>query len=150
MTPAVLTADREKNMATTQLCPYVQFQGNAREAVTFYQSVMGGELTISTFADIPMEGTPDEIKDKVMHAHLENDLLTFMASDTPPGMAYSPAGNVTLALFGNDASRLKELFAGLSEGGQVTVPLDKQPWGDEHGSFSDKFGVNWMVNIGAE
>jgi PhnB protein len=130
--------------------PYVNFQGNAREAMTFYQSALGGELSLSTFGDIPMEGTPDEIKDNVMHSQLDNDTLTLMGSDTPPGQPYVAGTNLTLCLFGTDAVKLKTFFEGLSAGGQVTTPLARQAWGDEYGSFIDKFGIQWMVNIGFE
>jgi len=137
-------------MATARMCPYVNFQGNAREAMTFYQGVLGGELSISTFSDIPMEGTPGEIKDNVMHSQLDNDTLTFMGSDMPPGQPYVTGTNMTLCLFGTDAGQLKKFFEGLSAGGRVTMPLARQAWGDEYGSFIDKFGIQWMVNIGAE
>jgi PhnB protein len=137
-------------MATARMCPYLNFQGNAREAMTFYQGVLGGELSISTFGDIPMEGTPGEIKDNVMHSQLDNETLTFMGSDMPPGQPYVTGTNMTLCLFGTDAGQLKKFFEGLSAGGRVTMPLARQAWGDEYGSFIDKFGIQWMVNIGAE
>jgi PhnB protein len=137
-------------MATARMCPYVNFQGNAREAMTFYQSVLGGELSLSTFGDIPMEGTPDEIKDNVMHSQLDNGTLTLMGSDMPPGQHYVAGTNLTLCLFGTDGGKLKTSFEGLSAGGQVTTPLARQAWGDEYGSFIDKFGIQWMVNIGSE
>src|SRR6476646_6020055 len=115
-------------MTKARLCPYVNFEGTAREAMTFYQGVLGGELNISTFGDIPMEGTPDEIKDNVMHSQLESDALTLMGSDMPPGMPSVAGTNMTLCLFGTDAAKLRTFFDGLSDGGEVTTPLAQQPW----------------------
>jgi PhnB protein len=137
-------------MPTARLCPYIAFQGNAREAMTFYQQVLGGELSITNFGDIDMPGTPEDLKGKVMHSMLDNDTLTFMASDTAPGMPNTPGTNITMALSGTDAAKLRKFWDGLSAGGQITAPLEKQAWGDEYGSLTDRFGINWMVNIGTE
>ena len=137
-------------MATARMCPYVNFQGNAREAMTFYQGVLGGELSISTFGDIPMEEHARRDQGQRYALQLDNDTLTFMGSDMPPGQPYVTGTNMTLCLFGTDAGQLKKFFEGLSAGGRVTMPLARQAWGDEFGSFIDKFGIQWMVNIGAE
>jgi PhnB protein len=130
---------------TSRLNPYISFNGDAREAMEFYQSVFGGELTINTFGDF---GTPDaELKDKVMHAQLiTTGDYYLMGSDTAPGMPYSPGTTMTVSLSGEDAN-LRDYFAKLAEGGTVTMPLEKQMWGDEFGQVTDKFGVPWMVNV---
>jgi PhnB protein len=130
------------------LNPYVSFNGNAREAMEFYQSVLGGELNVMTFGE---SGVPDAPADQVMHAHLHNDVgFTVMASDTPPGMPYVPGQNIAISLSGDDAEALRGYFAGLSEGGSVNIPLEKQVWGDEFGAVVDRFGIGWMVDITAE
>ena len=128
------------------LNPYVTFDGNAREAMSFYESVFGGTLTVSTFGE---SGADDPaIVDKVMHAHLEGDHgFTLMASDTPPGMPYEPGTNIAVSLSGDDGDDLRGWWAALCEGGTVTVPLEKQMWGDEFGSCTDRFGIGWLVNI---
>ena len=130
----------------SRLNPYITFDGNAREAMTFYESVFGGSLTVSTFGE---SGAADPaIADQVMHAMLESDRgFTLMASDTPPGMAHQPGTNIAVSLSGDDADDLRRWWAALSEGGTVTVPLEKQMWGDEFGACTDRFGVGWMVNI---
>jgi PhnB protein len=129
------------------LNPYVSFNGNAREAMEFYQSVLGGELNVMTFGE---SGVPDAPADQVMHAHLHNDAgFTVMASDTPPGMPYVPGQNIAISLSGDDAEALRGYFAGLSEGGSVNIPLEKQVWGDEFGAVVDRFGIGWMVDITA-
>lgn len=132
---------------TSRLNPYLNFPGQARQAMEFYRDVLGGELRISTFGEF---GSPDEAtKDNVMHAVLETPKgFTLMASDLAPGMQHKPGENVALSLSGVDADELRGYWEKLSAGGTVTMPLEKQVWGDEFGMCVDKFGVNWMVNIG--
>jgi PhnB protein len=131
-------------MAAT-LNPYLNFNGDAREAITFYQQVLGGELNISTFAEFG----GGEGGDGVMHAQLETpDGFTLMASDTGPGMGEVTAGNNIAVSLSGDDDALRGYFAALAEGGTVTMPLEKQMWGDEFGMLTDKFGISWLVNIG--
>jgi PhnB protein len=85
-----------------------------------------------------------------MHAQLETPSgFTLMGSDTPPGMEFKPGSNFAVSLSGEDAGELRGYWDKLAEGANVTVPLEKQMWGDEFGQCVDKFGVAWMVNIGA-
>jgi PhnB protein len=131
---------------TSRLNPYITFSGNAREAMEFYQSALGGELAMNTFGEFGNTG-PDE--DKIMHANLETpDGFTLMASDTPPGMEESTdTSNIAVSLSGDDTEKLRGYWNQLSEGAKVTMPLERQVWGDEFGQFTDKFGIQWMVNI---
>jgi len=130
----------------SRLNPYVSFRDNAREAMEFYQSVFGGELSMNTFGEY---GEQDPaLSDKLMHGQLEAaDGLTLMGADTPPGMPYNPGDNITISLSGDDEPELRGYWDKLSEGGNVTTPLEKQMWGDVFGMCTDKFGVPWMVNI---
>lgn len=131
----------------SRLNPYISFRGKAREALEFYRSVLGGELTISTFGEYGDKSSP--IADQVMHGQLETSAgYTLMASDTPDEMPYEPGNNIAVSLSGDDAEQLRGYFAALSEGGVVTVPLEKQMWGDEFGMLVDRFGIGWLVNIG--
>jgi PhnB protein len=132
---------------TSRLNPYISFGDNARQAMEFYQSIFGGELTISTFGDF---GAPDPaMADLVMHSWLVSPSgYNIMGSDTPPGMDRQPGNNITISLSGDDADELRGYWEKLSEGGTVATPLEKQMWGDEFGQCADKFGVNWLVNIG--
>jgi PhnB protein len=83
-----------------------------------------------------------------MHGQLETDQgFTLMASDTPPGMEFASGGNITVSLSGDDESQLQGFWDKLSDGGEVTMPLEKQMWGDQFGMCTDRFGVPWMVNI---
>jgi PhnB protein len=132
---------------TSRLNPYISFNGNAREAMEFYRSVFGGELAISTFGDY---GAPDAaIADKIMHAMLETGSgYALMGADTPPGMAFSPGNTIAISLSGDDGDELRSYWEKLSDGGSISMPLEKQMWGDEFGQCIDKFGVAWLINIG--
>jgi PhnB protein len=132
----------------TRLNPYISFKDNAREAMEFYKSVFGGELVMNTFKESQASVDPDE-GDLIMHAMLEVDNgITFMASDTPKHMGeYKAGSNISISLSGEDEAELKGYWEKLLEGGTQTVPLEKAPWGDTFGMLTDKFGINWMVNI---
>ncbi|WNV89469.1 VOC family protein [Umezawaea sp. Da 62-37] len=128
------------------LNPYISFADNAREAMEYYQGVFGGELTLSTFGEFGADDSP--FADKIMHGQLKTDAgYTLMAADTPPGMEHNPGTNVTISLSGGDADDLRGYWEKLSDGGAVSVPLEKQMWGDEFGACVDRFGIPWMVNI---
>src|SRR5262249_17571390 len=122
------------------------FNGNAREAMRFYKTVFGGDLTVNTFGDFGMKDPA--VARKIMHAMLETDTgFTLMASDLAPGMEFNPGNTITVSLSGDDSDALRGYWRKLSRGGEVTMKLEKQMWGDEFGQCRDKFGVSWMVNI---
>ena len=131
---------------TSRLNPYINFSDTARQALEFYRDVFGGDLTLSTFGEAGAAGGPDA--DKIMHGQLETPAgYTLMASDTPVGMERTVGTNMSISLSGDDADELRGYFARLSDGGAVTMPLEKQMWGDEFGMCVDPFGIAWMVNI---
>jgi PhnB protein len=129
------------------LNPYINFRDNARQALEFYKDVFGGDLRVNTFGEYGDPNQPGA--DGVMHGQLETDSgFTLMASDTPPGMdTSSGAGNITISLSGDDEQQLRGYWDKLSEGGTVTMPCEKQMWGDLFGMCTDKFGVPWMVDV---
>lgn len=132
---------------TSRLNPYLRFKDNAREAMEFYKGIFGGNLVINTFGESQVSQDPTE-DDKVMHAMLEADNgITFMASDTPNSMEYTSGSNISMSLSGDNEEELRGYWNKLVEGGQITMPLEKAPWGDTFGMVTDKFGINWMVNI---
>ncbi len=134
---------------TVRLNPYLHFRDNAREAMTFYQSVFGGELTVSTFADFNPSADPTD-QQKVMHSQLEApDGLVLMAADTPAGMDYRPQAGVSVSLSGDDEARLRGYWQQLSDGGTVAVPFEKAPWGATFGMCVDRFGTSWLINAAA-
>jgi len=131
------------------LNPYLSFKGNAREAMEFYQQVFGGDLNVSTFAEL---GAPTDPSDAelVMHADLEGSRgIRFFGSDTPSHMEYRPGTNFSMSLSGEDEEPLRGYFDRLSDGGNVLQPLEKAPWGDTFGMCTDRFGVTWLVNVSA-
>jgi PhnB protein len=130
----------------SRLNPYLSFTDTARSALEFYHAVFGGSVAMNTFGEYGSPDGPDA--DKIMHGQLETDQgYTLMVADTPAGMSHNPGDNITVSLSGDDADELRGFFAQLSDGGTVTMALEKQMWGDEFGMCVDKFGVPWMVNI---
>ena len=132
----------------SRLNAYLNFDGNAREAMEFYRSVFGGELKVSTFGEYG--GAPEGLsEDGVMHAMLEGpDDFALMASDTPGGLGEATGrGQVSLSISGDEADRLCGYLEALAAGGTVSSALEKQMWGDEFGQLVDRFGIAWMVDI---
>jgi PhnB protein len=130
----------------SRLNPYISFSDNARQAMEFYKDVFGGTLSINTFGEYGQKDAPEA--DLIMHGMLETPSgYTIMGADTPPGMEYAPGNNIAVSLSGDDAEELRGYWAKLTDGGTVSVPLEKQMWGDEFGMCVDQFGIGWLVNI---
>jgi PhnB protein len=128
-----------------RLNPYISFDNTAREALAFYAEVFGGTPEISAFSDFGGEG------EGVMHGILETPSgFTIMAADTPEDYARPQGISISLSGENATADELRGYWEKLSSDGTVTVPLDKQMWGDEFGMCVDRFGINWMVNIGQQ
>ncbi|WP_019147187.1 VOC family protein [Timonella senegalensis] len=133
----------------TNLNAYINYLDTARSALEFYQSVLGGELNISTFAEFQGSDSPDDAN-LVMHGQLNTaDGAIIMAADTPSYMRESAKGHegFSMSLSGDDDATLSGYYEALSAGGTIVQPLVEAPWGDKFGMFTDKFGVGWMVNI---
>jgi PhnB protein len=131
----------------TRLNPYLNFRDNTREAMEFYKAVFGGKLILNTFKEFNASHDPSE-DNKIMHSMLEADNgITFMAADTPNDMEYRPGTNLNMSLSGDNETELRGYFEKLSAAGTVMMPLDKAPWGDMFGMVTDKFGIQWLVNI---
>jgi len=130
------------------LNPYLNFRGNAREAMEFYQSVLGGELNVSTFAEYQLAEDPSEA-DNVMHSQLETDAgITLMGADVPAKQEASPNGSISLS--GDDEGTLRSYWDKLSDGATIVEPLTVAPWGDAFGMLTDRYGVFWLVNISGQ
>lgn len=132
----------------TTLNPYLGFRENAREAMTFYQSVFGGDLALSTFGEFHASEDPAEA-DKIMHGMLTaSNGLVLMGADTPNGMDLATGSSISVSLSGDDEAELRGYWVKLTaDGGTVTVPLERAPWGDIFGMCTDRFGTAWLVNI---
>ncbi|MEU6377016.1 VOC family protein [Streptomyces sp. NPDC046909] len=130
----------------SRLNPYISFGGDARQAMEFYKEVFGGTLELNTYGAYGDADAPEA--DKIMHGMLETTGgFTLMGADAPPGMPSTPGNNITVSLSGDDADDLRGYWEKLSAGGSVSVPLEKQMWGDVFGMCTDRFGIPWMVNI---
>lgn len=130
-----------------RLNPYLGFRSGAREALGFYHSVFGGELTVGTFGEAGMAQDPADV-DKVMHGQLEGENgLLLMASDSPSSMPADEGSSISLSLSGDDEAALTRYWDGLADGARIIEPLTKAPWGDTFGMLTDRFGTTWLVNI---
>lgn len=134
---------------TSRLNPYISFKDNARQAMEFYRTVFGGKLDMSTFGESGMPGDQTQA-DLIMHAMLTADNgMVLMGADTPAGMEYQDGARISVSLSGDNETELRGYFDKLSAAGQVTVPMEKAPWGDVFGMCVDQFGIHWMVNVSA-
>jgi len=130
---------------------YINFDGNAKQAMDFYQSVFGGEVISDTFSSYESEAMPvvEIDRDKIMHASLKGDHgIELMAADIPTGSPVPKDSKVWLTLNGDDEELLRGYWLKLMEGGEVLMPLEKAPWGDMFGMLVDRFGISWMIDIG--
>jgi PhnB protein len=134
----------------TLLNPYLNFRGNARDAMEFYKEVFGGELKMQTFAEFHASQDPSE-DDQIMHGDLEaRNGMRLMGADVPKRMEFQPGTNVSMSLSGESEPELRGYFDKLAEGGTVMMPLEKAMWGDTFGMLTDRFGVQWLVNIAGQ
>lgn len=133
---------------TANLNPYLNFRGDARQAIDFYRGVFGGEASTTTFREGGMPVGPEDA-DKLMHAQLTTSSgWLLMAADVTGDMPYQPGTNAySVSLSGDDETQLRGYWDGLADGATVSQPLEKAPWGDSFGMLTDRFGVSWLVNI---
>jgi len=129
------------------LVPYLTFNGDAKQAMKFYHSMLGGKLTMQTFGESKMGKTPAE-KDLIIHATLQNKALIFMASDSMPSRKARFGDNMYMGISGSDRRKLSGVFNRLADGGKIGMPLEKTFWADACGMVTDRFGTPWMVNGG--
>jgi len=124
-------------MSKVTFNPYLFFTGNCKEAMEFYKGIFGGEVTYQMHYDDP---------NKVMHAQLDGGEIEFMGSDGDRTTPYETC-RISLSLSGTDTDKLTGFFKALAEGGNVESDLKTESWGDTFGMVTDKYGVDWMVNI---
>jgi len=134
---------------TTKLIPYIVLDGQAAEAIKFYQEALDAELLYSqSFGEGPEDPehpTPAEVKDRIMHATLKVGGSELMFSDTFPGQPHNLGTQVTICISTNDAEKAKKFFNALAEGGQVGMPLQETFFSPAYGNVTDKFGVTFQV-----
>ena len=134
----------------SRLNPYINFTDQTREAMEFYKSVFGGNLEMNTFKEYNASHDPGD-DEKIMHSVLEADNgITFMAADTPSDMEFKAGTNYSMSLSGDDEAELAGYYEKLAAGGAVIMPLEQAPWGDKFGMVTDKYGIQWLVNISGQ
>lgn len=134
-----------------QVHPYLNFNGQCREAFQFYERVLGGEIEMmSTYGGSPMASEmPAETHDRVMHVSMKVGDGVLMGSDSPSQYYQKPQG-LYVSIQVKDAAEGERVFQALSEGGQVTMPFEKTFWSPGFGMAVDRFGTPWMVNCEGE
>jgi PhnB protein len=130
-----------------QLNPYLHFNGNCREAMTFYKACLGGELSMQTVGESPMAAQmPKEAHKNVLHSALVKDGLVLMGSDMMEPGGVVKGNDMTLCLVCKSKEEIETFFSKLSAGGKVTHPLKEEFFGT-FGDLTDKFGFNWMFQF---
>lgn len=142
--------DKSKNMANIN--PHINFNGNAEEAFNFYKSVFGGEFAkIMRFKDLASAEfpVPEHEANKIMHIALPIGNSVLMANDVPEilGRTNENENRSKIVISAESKEEADKLFNGLSEGGQVEMPISDSPWGSYFGMFRDKYGIEWMVDF---
>ncbi|MDQ2718505.1 MAG: VOC family protein [Bacteroidota bacterium] len=128
------------------IIPYLNFNGNAAEALDFYSKALDGEVVYKqTWGESPIISTEDQ-KDKIMHASFKAGDLHFLVSDGMPGQPVTGGTNLALSINFTDVESMDKTFAALAEGGKTTMPLQDTFWGAKFGMLTDKYGFNWMFN----
>lgn len=129
-----------------QIGPYINFQGRAREAMELYQSVLGGKLELYAAGEggAPRPAQPG---DRIQHARLSGDGFLLVGSDGHPSYPATPGDNVAVVLVSHDRALLQAAFDKLAEGGRVKMPLSEGPWGGAAAWLSDRFGINWNLDL---
>ena len=130
---------------------YLRFNGNCKEAMSFYKDCLGGELTLQKVGESPMaHNMPQQMQDKIMHATLKNDGFIIMASDLCDENGLVKGNDVSLMLDCDSEKQIRNTYERLSEGGKKTHPLEKTFWNALFGDLTDKFGINWLMNYQME
>jgi PhnB protein len=129
-----------------ELITYLNFDGQTRDAMQFYQKCLGGSLLMQTFAEAKMEVPPDA-RNRIIHAKLTIGSLTLMASDAMPGTAGHQGDNFHICVICESVDETQRLFTAVGQNGKVTLPLQDMFWGARFGMVQDQFGIHWMFNF---
>jgi PhnB protein len=134
----------------TSLSPYLGFDGDCEAAFELYRSVFGGEFDgVNRYSEMPPDSpAAPEDADKIMHIALSfGKGQRLMGSDRPSGMGTTTHGNsVAISVFPDSSEEGRRIFEALSAGGKVTMPYERQFWGDDYGMCTDRYGIDWMVD----
>jgi len=133
-----------------QINPHINFNGNAEEAFNFYKSVFGGEFAIiMRFKDVASPEFPiaENESNKIMHIALPIGNSILMANDVPESMGRTNENRSKISVSAKSKEEAYKIFNGLTEGGQIEVPIEESPSGSHFGMFRDKYGIEWMVDF---
>jgi PhnB protein len=132
----------------TQISSYLTFNGNCREAMTFYKKCLGGKLTLQTIGESPMaDKMPPQMKECILHSALIKDDLVLMASDMIGEKGLIKGNSVSLMLNCSSEEEIRARYASLSKGGEATHPLEDSFWGALFGDLADKYGNHWLLHF---
>jgi PhnB protein len=136
-----------KSNPMTQINSYLTFSGNCREAMEFYASCLGGELTIQTIGESPLaDKMPAQMKNCILHSALTKDALLLLGTDCVPESGLVKGNSVSLALNCSGEEEIRNFYTRLSAGGAATHPLEETFWGALFGDLTDKYGNHWLLN----
>jgi len=124
---------------------YLNFDGNTRDAMTFYANCLGADLNVQTFKDAGVPGPPGS-EDRVIHARLSKGSAVLMASDSMPGMEVRQGNNFFVSVECESMEEIQKFYKAFSEGATVIMELQDQFWGAHFGMLTDKYGIGWMFN----
>ncbi len=131
----------------TQIHSYLTFNGNCRQAMTFYRDCFGGELIFQTIGDSPLsQKMPRRMKNFIVHSVLSKDALLLMASDMVGDEGLVRGSNVSLSLNCTSEQEIKNYYAKLSAGGTANRLPEENAWGSLFGDLTDKFGNHWILH----
>jgi PhnB protein len=132
----------------SKITPYLTFNGNCREAMTFYKKCLGGELVFQTIGESPLsEKMPKKMRDCILHCTLINGTSLLMGSDVVSANGLIKGNAVSLSLNCNSEKEIRSIYKKLSAGGVATHPLENTFWGTLFGGLIDKFGNNWILSF---
>jgi PhnB protein len=125
---------------------FVAFDGNCREAMTFYGKCLDAELFLLPYGEAPFDA-PKQAAERILHSTLTKaGRVLLMAADVMPGSAWQPGNNFSVFLGCESREEIETVYAALAENGKITMPLQDTFWNARFGTLTDRFGVNWSLN----
>ena len=134
-----------------RICPYLSFNGNCSDVVTFYEKALNVKAEIMRYKDAPQEyadQTPEEAENFIMHAQMEIGSAMLMLCDMPPAHPVNSGENMAIMAEFDDDETAKAVFESLKEGGEIHMEMQETFWSKCFGSLTDKFGISWNISIG--
>ena len=126
---------------------YLTFNGNCREAMTFYHKCFGGKLQLQTIGESPLSNKmPQQMKDCILHSTLKKDGLLLMGSDMVSEKGLMKGNAVSLSLDCSSEEEINDLYEKLSTGGVAEHPLEQTFWNAVFGGLTDRYGNHWLLN----